>query len=329
MLRLARRPLVLAAAAGVVIIGAGSYGLVQAAASTDHRASPAHRFVDRRFGWTIQVPIGLLVQRIRPRRIESHASEGVRITNFSPRLSADDRSSPPMQWLRRFPADGVGLQIWWLDDPVGVPWASRPSTLPLTRGSFQPSRPYVGGSEPHPFYRPFFIAGFGLAAALWVGPRSSRGDRQALWRIVRSLHFPRLRAGTVWQHAWYVLGPASRYQNRSVILFPRSSFPRDKRLFWRPGGFYLVHSTHHPQRFGHLYVGPFYGIEQVFVSPERFHSKCKVSFDAKDAQFFCPGTDLRWDETGEPIAAHAGNENWTLGALPVTHTQDGNLLIEP
>lgn len=198
----------------------------------------------------------------------------------------------------------------------------------MQRGSFGHIRPYVGGAEPPQRYGSFLVDGIEFAAAVWIGPAATRTHQRAIWRVVRSLRFPRLREGTIWQNTYYVLGPASRYPLGSVTLFRRSALPHDPSLFRLSGGFYLAHFTPASHSLA-PYAQPIYGIEQVFTSPEPPHPTCKVAFDRKDLQFFCPGTDLRWDRTGEAIAAHAGSANWELFALRVTKAEDGNLLITP
>jgi hypothetical protein len=110
--------------------------------------------------------------------------------------------------------------------------------------------------------------------------------------VVQSLRFPTLREGTNRQHRYYVLDVASRYPTDSVTTFRAPSLPRDDSSFSMPEGFHLVHAPR-----------AFYVVKQIFQSPSKPSSTCPVAFDPKTFQFFCPGTDLRWDRLGQPLGA--------------------------
>jgi hypothetical protein len=75
-----------------------------------------------------------------------------------------------MNWLRSFPADGVAVQIWY---GGGLPYPPplRDSAFPLSPSSFQRIRPYVGGTEPHPWYCGCSGDGISFNAAVWIGGR--------------------------------------------------------------------------------------------------------------------------------------------------------------
>jgi hypothetical protein len=318
-----RRLLTVVSIVGLVAVAGGSYGLVSALGSTGprHRASSYDgRYVDPRFGWTIRVPNGMVVGHFRSE--EMFTTDGARITNFSPDLGASSgQMEPAMGWLRTFPRNGVALQLWFGERFPTVP-PLRDTRLPLARGSFHPiklpggrSYRYVGGAEPVPLYRTFFADGFPFAAAVWFGPRASRPDRQAIWSVVNSLRFPALREGTFWQGRYYVLGRAQRYPTGSVTLVPASALPHSG---FKPEGLYLVHAPR-----------AFYAVKQIFGLDTQPFTTCKMAFDRRAFQFFCPGTALRWDRIGRPIGRHAGSQDWALPLVPATVAHDGHILFSP
>jgi hypothetical protein len=314
------------AAVLVVVVVVGTLAVVRPFGPASSRsASPASghagRFVDPRLGWTIRVPAGLKARHFLSTGRVTFG--GVRVTSFPPDLRAASMGTPPMGWLRSFPAAGVAVQIWSGEGgPVAAP-PLRDSTFPLSPSSFKRMRPYVGGTEPHPWYCDCSGDGISFNAAVWIGPRASRAERLAAWAVVRSLRFPRLREGTFWHGTYYVLGPASRYPTGSVTTFPASSLPGSRSF---PGGFrsairgfYLIHAPR-----------AFYVITRLFQQPMKPFTKCTVAFEPKTFQFSCPGTGLRWNRVGEPLGAHAGTA--PDSALPLrvaTVAQDGHVLFSP
>jgi hypothetical protein len=310
-----------AAALAIAVLVAGTFALVRGSSPAPPSAvtnRPGH-FVDPGLGWTIRVPAGLTARRfLNSGRV---TSEGVRVTSFPPDLQAQSTDSPAMGWLRQFPADGVAVQIWSSQGGPGAgPPPLRDSRFPLSPSSFQLVSPYVGGSEPRPWYRGLSGDGFGLTAAVWIGPRASRADRQAVWAVVRSLRFPRLREGTFWHGTYYVLGPASRYPTGSVTLFPRSSLPGSRATSAKVReGFYLINAPR-----------AFYAIPRLAQKPTSPYTTCTLAFNKKAFQFYCPGTRLRWDRVGQPISANgASRSGWSLPLIPATVAQDGHILFSP
>jgi hypothetical protein len=233
-----------------------------------------------------------------------------------------------MNWLRSFPADGVAVQIWY---GCSLPYPAPPhdSAFPLSPESFHRTRPYVGGSEPHPWYCDCYGDGISFVAAVWIGPQASRADQRAAWAVVRSLRFPALRQGTIYPAPqarqaygllYYVLGRASRYPMGSVTTFPVASLPGSRAVSAHVrGGFYLIHAPR-----------AFYVIRRLFQEPVKPFTACTLTFDPKAFQFYCPGTDLRWDRVGQPIGALARRgPDWALGLVPATVAQDGHVLFSP
>jgi hypothetical protein len=308
------------AAALAVVVVVGTLGLVRAFSPAP--SSPgwvanqrAGRFTDPSYGWSIRVPAGLGARHFRTwdGRV---ISEGVRVTSFPPDLRAPSNGTPPMGWLRSFPANGVAVQIWTGEGGPLAPPPLRDSAFPLARSSFRQFRPYVGDREPHPWYRGLYGDGFGFVAAVWIGLHASRAERHAVWAVVRSLRFPTLREGTFWHGTYYVLGRASRYPMGSVTMFPAGS--RGVAAHVREG-FYLIHAPR-----------AFYVIHRLAQQHAKPYTKCKLAFDHQAFQFYCPGTGLRWNRVGQPIGVHAGHgAHWDLPLVPATVAQDGHILFSP
>jgi len=304
------------AAALAIVLVALTIGLVRAFGPGPGVSAAGH-FTDPRYGWSIRVPAGLQARHFHSGDVRV-TSDGVRVTNFRPDLGERGTGTPPMGWLRSFPADGVAVQIWINQGGLPAPPPLRDSLFPLPASALQRTRPYVGGSEPRPWYCGCYGDGIGFAAAIWIGPHASRTARHAAWAVVRSLRFPPLREGTIWQGTYYVLGQASRYPTGSVTTFPPASLPAGHGLLGHVrAGFYLIHAPR-----------AFYVIARQFQSPAKPFISCTLAFDRKAFQFYCPGTGLRWNRVGQPVGAHAAGVA-NLSLMPATVAQDGHLLFSP
>lgn len=303
--------LAIALVAGMLVLirspgaGRGSQGSVL--------STRAGHFTDPRFGWTVRYPAGMAVAHFSGSSFVDY--DGVRITSFRPDLRIPGKDFPSMGWLRDFPAGGVALQIWFEERFPAAP-PLRDSSLPLARSSFSTIRPYVGGHEPAPRYRSFYGDGFVYSAAVWIGPHASRASVRAIWAVLRSLRFPALRPGTIWQHRYYVLGRAARYRAGTVTYFPAGSLPAG--LASRPSrAFYLVHAPR-----------AFYVVHQLAQIPSSRTPQCQLSFNPRRFQFFCPGTGLRWNRLGKPVGTQRGS-GWDLPLTEATVAQDGHILVSP
>ncbi len=106
------------------------------------------------------------------------------------------------------------------------------TAFPLEVAKFTPARKLAGGSEPTPQYQKFYGDGLQFEAAVWIGWEASTASTQAIWAAVRSVRFPPLRTGTIWQNRFYVLGPAKRYRVDSVTLFPSARCRAARSAGW-------------------------------------------------------------------------------------------------
>jgi hypothetical protein len=321
-----------AAALAVAAVVAGTFALVRAFGPAARRQTSVvnyrpGRFADPVFGWSIRVPAGLRVRHFQVPCLHSPIA-GVRVTSFAPDLRAPGPGILPLGWLRTFPADGVAVQIWY-GCSLPFPGPLRDTAFPLSPSSFHRIRPYFGDAEPHPWYCDCYGDGISFSAAVWLGPQASRTEQQAAWAVVRSLRFPALREGTIYpsprarsiyEDTYYVLGQASRYPVGSVTTFPAASLPGSRAIAAHvAGGFFLIHAPR-----------AFYVIHRLFQEPTKPYTTCTLAFDARAFQFFCPGTDLRWNRVGQPIGARArAGQDLHLPLAPATVAQDGHVLFSP
>lgn len=279
---------------------------------TDHTTS----YTDPTYGWSITYN-SALVERRAALGSQPDLVEAVQFSNFSPKLgavvsstSASASANPRQGWLRQFPPSGVALAVWTATGAQTRPPA-HDTAFPLQVAKFTLVHKFADGSEPTLLYQKFYGDGFAFKAAVWIGRTASRASTHAIWAAVRSVRFPSLRSGTIWQKQFYVLGQARRYRVDSVTLFSSASLPRGSLS---RAGFYLVHS---PREF---YV------VQLRTLIAGSHMLYLVRYNARRRQFFSPGTELRWDPVGMQIDPTAGP---LLQVTPVTVSQDGHVLYAP
>ncbi len=314
--RLAAMCLAVAVAVGVIaVVLPKQLGRVSAATMTiepldGHLTS----YVDPSFGWSITYDRAWVEARTtsaaRPDVVDT-----VRFANFRTALHVTATSSPGAAeqrsaWLRSFPASGVALQIQNVATAMLGP-RTRETSFPLRVAKFAPARRLAGGDEPTPMVQVFFGDGIQFEAAVWIGRLASTASEHAIWAAVRSIRFPSLRTGTIWQHRYFVLGPASTYKVDSVTLITAGSLPRGSL---QRVGFYLVRSSR-----------AFYVIQRrvLVASPRLVYV---VRYDARRRQFVAPGTTLRWSLAGRPVGQVADSP---LEVALATVSQDGHVLYAP
>jgi hypothetical protein len=56
----------------------------------------------------------------------------------------------------------------------------------------------------------------------------------------------------------------------------------------------------------------------------------RLAFDPRRSQFYCPGTNPRWNRIGHPIGARASSgPYWDLTLHVAAVAQDGHVLVRP
>jgi hypothetical protein len=179
--------------------------------------------------------------------------------------------------------------------------------FPLSRSSFSP---VTGAPPPRPLMHGIIANGESWLVAVWFGPDASRGDKEAIWRIVKSIRFPKQRTGTM-SGDFYVLKNASHYPVGSVVRFPGKNLP--ERSSYVPP-FFLVHAP------GGMYT--------VSWQP-GFEPKCHMAFDRSRYEFYCPTHTGRWNRMGDvmegPESDLQYNDSLDLGQAKIG--RDGQVLV--
>lgn len=147
----------------------------------------------------------------------------------------------------------------------------------------------------------------GYIAEAWIGRAATQQLRDELAQIVSSLAFPRLQPGTVVGGTFAVLRRARYYP---VGTATRVEVPQRgcgaTAIVCPPTGnrtpLYLVHAPGRPARGFVPCQAP-----GVCVAPGAFytvgeHARCPLRFDTTDDQFYCPGSNRRWDRVGRRIS---------------------------
>jgi hypothetical protein len=296
------------------------FGRVNAAMTIEPLAGHTTSYIDADYGWSMTYNRAWVEGRSTS-GVKPDVLETVRFANFrsslpvtGSRSRSGSRAGPlTMAWLRTFPATGVALQVWNVAAAVIRPRA-RETAFPLRVASFTPAPRLAGGSEPTPMVQLFFGDGIQFKAAVWIGRLASPASERAIWAAVRSIRFPPLRTGTIWQNRFYVLGLATSYRVDSVTLFPATSLPRGSL---QRVGFYLVRSSR-----------SFYIVQRRVLVAEP-NLVYLVRYDARKHQFVASGTSgtrLRWSLAGSPVGQVA---DLPLQVARATVSQDGHVLYAP
>ena len=170
--------------------------------------------------------------------------------------------------------------------PLLLPAAGHDTGLPLARTSFRP-RPGTRLAA-----ATFVGNGWNLSATVWIGRHAGKADRDAVWRMVRSLHMRPLRPGeTTGEAPYLVADQAGSYPVASVT---------------KVGGAFLIHAPH-----------GFYALSvqnqscEVMVTPP-------IAFSCLNGR--------HWDRMGRPLWSNA-SLNDALPFAPTVVARDGHVLV--
>jgi hypothetical protein len=247
----------------------------------------------------------------------------------------------PLDLSGRFPKNGVALTM----QPVGG-FGPPPSIMvadsrfPLSLGAFVVrgvARAWRSFELPLPRLEGIQADGVGYIAEAWIGSAATQRLRGELAQIVSSLAFPRLQPGTVVGGGFAVLHGAGHYPVGTArrVEVPQRGCGGTAIVCPPAGGhtpLYLVHAPGRPARGFVPCQSP-----GVCVLPGAFYTVgenawCSLRFDATDDQFYCPGTDRRWDRVGRQInAVHSLNLGFAKIAWDghVVATLPGGLVAPP
>jgi hypothetical protein len=184
-----------------------------------------------------------------------------------------------------------------------MPALSEPEThFPLRASSFKHIRGVSLPGGASWCESPVWANGWNLDAHVYFGPRASKADRAAIWRVFSSLRFKSLRTGQ------------RTGEGRFLVLRKQSSYPIGfvKRM---DANTFLVRAPH-----------GFYGIGGLaYASPSHF--PCRVRFVRSEFEFVCVNGSRRWDRIGRPLWKGASWRD-NLGVLVAVKVgQDGHVLF--
>ena len=336
MSRVGRAAVRVVALAGAVSAGCGS-------TRTANRESPLRgpvgraqlvRYVDPS-GWSVRYP-----SFFHRERVPSFA--GVALASFPLLRWRVRREGPyihsgtvglPLDPSERFPQNGVALTI----QPGGGGGPAPPimvadSRFPIRLGTFAVrgvARAWRSFDLPLPRLEGIQADGVGYIAEAWIGRAATQALRGELAQIVSSLALPRLQPGMIVGGTFAVLRPARDYPAGTAtrVEVPQRGCAGTAIVCHPPSGrapLYLVHAGGRPARGFVPCQAP-----GVCVSPGAFYTVgenpwCPLRFDARDDQFYCPGTKRRWDRVGRQISAvHSLN----LGFAKIAW--DGHVVVTP
>ena len=283
-------------------------------------SAPGSAYTDPSFGWSVTPPPSLTLRSFGdPNLDERGGASGVAVANFSTDAVPSGDGLKPLQ---QFPADGVLFMLWQNSvAQMGVN-TSDDTPLPLSLAAYRGIKPYVGGDEPTPLYRPLVEGGGTFVSVVWIGPQASDTDRRAIEQTVASVTFPQLEPFSVSPTSTaLVLDDVSAYPVGSVTavtpdMLRTASSESDFGAPLSQSGLYVVHGT-----------SGYYGIPMTAQSPQT-EDICHVSADPDNITFSCANGAM-WNRYGKAVTPPANDDEmhgFWLFVIPVTVSWDGHLL---
>jgi hypothetical protein len=306
------------------LLGVSAIAVLVASCTSTNTVEPspslsAGRFTDARYGWSVTVPPSLHLPAFSTPDIDRGPTTGVSVSNFETHAIPNGDG---LHSLASFPATGVMFMLWRNEGGLVGVNSTDDTPLPLSLSGYPVTDPYVGGTEPNPFFRSVVEGGGWFASAVWIGSHASEADRGAIKETVRSVTFPELHSMSVSPEAnAIVLGQASTYAVGSVTPFPPSSLQAAPSVsdFSAPlsdVGFYLVHG-----------IRGFYAVPMTAQRQDR--TTCRVSADPSTVSFSC-ANGAKWNRYVHAVSPPAYDDGMTgfwLYVAPATTSWDSHVLV--
>ena len=148
-------------------------------ASCGHHTALA-KYREPQDGWTVSYPASMSSQAI------GYAKGMLRARGAVIASSPDVRATEEV-YFRRFPPDAVAFGLVRYFGGPGQELRGAETRLPLERARFTPVQ---GAPPPATLEQSINANGSTWHVFVWFGPKASDADKDAVWRIVRSIHMP-------------------------------------------------------------------------------------------------------------------------------------------
>jgi hypothetical protein len=148
-------------------------------ASCGHHTALA-KYREPQDGWTVSYPASMSPQAIG-------YAKGMLLARGAVIASSPDVRATEEVFFRRFPPDAVAFGLVRYFGGPGQKLLSPETRLPLERTRFTPVR---GTPPPATLEQSFHANGSTWHVFVWFGPKASDEDKDAVWRVVRSIHMP-------------------------------------------------------------------------------------------------------------------------------------------
>jgi hypothetical protein len=322
------------------------------------RAKGTVRYVDAQ-RWSLRYPKSLSLERSTSGPGMVTFTE-VTVANFHERRGVVTgrtrnggfvRFVPPLDRAGRFPRGGVAFRMLAIDGGPLPAFAVADSRFPISTATFHrpqqrdfPAADYNRLGLPLERTRPIDADDEHYIGELFAGRSATPSARAAIKGVVRSLVFPRLRAGEA-VGGERILGLARSYPVGSFTLIRAGNGVCEGSSITcgdRTAPFYLVHAS------GRLeepeLIAPCTSVVSACASPGAFYaigwrwqtqagahtSTCDLRLDRHDDDFYCTNSTARWDRVGRVIRRPTGvRVGEPLEFAFAKRTWDGHIVLIP
>jgi hypothetical protein len=154
-------------------------GIVLGLASCGHRSTMA-KYREPQDGWTVSYPASMSANAIG-------YSKGMLWARGAVIASSPDVRTTEEVYFRRFPPDAAAFGLVRYFGGPAQDVSGPESQLPLERSGFTPIQ---GAPPPRTLEQSITANGSTWHVFVWFGPKASDEDKNAVWRIVKSIRLP-------------------------------------------------------------------------------------------------------------------------------------------